>query len=606
MGKEIITLWLLFVTAVIGLEGCDKMSYRDQVLSTRPSNIIAYYEFNNNLNDSGQWGLTGATGTATYTALGDGVDGGRAADFDGTQEIDLGSNFHSQMDTNDGMNGHTINLFVKVTSGSGWSLSGDFLKIQTDDSHEITLAHAGNFFGNAVTASGSRVGSGGGTIAWLVPDAWPDDQEWVMYTMVHYPDNRLDLYVNGRFLVQYTVGVTTITGSVNYAKMGVFGSWAGYIDELTIWAAQLTAEEIAALWAASQGAQPREAIGAEAIIRVFDRTGVLVGEINPTIDFVTWKRNGIGKAQLLMSKSDPKAAAPYLAAQNRLLIEWNNGLTWGGVMLPGFSFDQSMIVIKAETGESLLKQRVTDRGRYFDNATIGEIGEALIEEANAIWPTGLTVGAIWPGGDVHSPSYHFKSLYNIFTKSLFSRLSLADFYAVPIVGSDGRLTFQIRIEERRGRDITGSILAQGFNVEAGSVLKFEGPIVNRWVVVGDGQGWGESRPTAEAFDQDSINQYGLLEPTSPPIYTGIVEVSTLQTIANNLLAQTRQPRTLLDITAVNAPPARFVDYGLGDTIPVELPNYGLEDGFIGRAKIEAAAFYPSTGRLNLVLDTSNV
>jgi len=344
-------------------------------------------------------------------------------------------------------------------------------------------------------------------------------------------------------------------------------------------------------------------VGTNAVVQIFDRTGVPIGEILPEIDYASWRRNDIGQATFSMAKSDPKADDTYLRAQNRILITFDNGLpAWGGIMQPDFAIDHNRIVVRALTGESLLQRRLTDRGRYFAQETVGGIVTALVNEANAVWPLGITLGTVWGGGGRHSPEYHYKNILTIFKESLFQRLSDADFYAEPVLSDDGRLTFVLQVVERRGRDVTGVALHQGLNVVDPTKVSYVGPIINQWTIVGDGQGWGADRPLAVARDLDSIDRYGLLE--SSEIQQGVVFIETLQENANNLLANTAWPRVLLDITAVDLPPATFEQYDIGDNLPVELPDYGVGSSFVGAATVQARAFYPKNGRLNLVLEAT--
>lgn len=344
-------------------------------------------------------------------------------------------------------------------------------------------------------------------------------------------------------------------------------------------------------------------VGTNSVVQIFDRTGVPIGEVLPEIDFVSWRRNEIGQAVFTLAKTDPKVNDTFLRAQNRVLITFDNGLPpWGGIMQPDFVIDHDTIKVKALTAESLLSRRLTDRGRYFNQQTVGVIASALITEANAVLPLGIELGTVWSGGSHHSPEYHYKDLFTIFRDSLFKRLSDADFYTEPIVQADGRLIFRLHVVERRGRNMTGAALHQGLNIVDPTRLAYTGPIINRWVIVGDGQGWGSDRPVAVAEDMDSIARYGNLE--SSEIHQGVVNPETLQVTASNLLSGTAWPRVILDLTAVDLPPATFEQYDIGDNLPVELPDYGIGSSFVGAATVQARAFYPKDGRLNLVLEAT--
>lgn len=603
--------WLVVVLIVVLVAGgkrppCDKqadaericMAYRDVVLATRPGDMIAYYELNGNLTDSGPGGLTGAAGTDLTYANG-GVGGSQAARFNGASTyIDLGANLMSALDAETMAEG-TVILWARAATIEAWSvgLFGFLLFIDNGgDGFSIHTDTEGNVYGNAHAGTFDLSG-----------ERFMSDTDWHMIAITYSSANDPQgaVYIDG--IPTYPAESGTVaawTGAVTTASLGYsFASlWDGDIDEVTIWAAALTQSEILAIWNAGNTvyADAIPVIGTNAVVQIFDRTGLPIGEINPLVDFVSWRRNEIGQAQLTMAKSDPKANNVFLSAQNRVLIKFDNGLPdWGGIMQPDFTIEHSTITVKVLTAEILLNGRMTDQGRYFESDTVGDIATALIEEANAIVPTGLDIGGVWEGGDRHSPEYHYKNLLSIFQESLFSRLSTADFYAEPVVGSDGRLTFTLHIAERRGGDKPGLGLHQGLNLDDAIKVSYQGPVINRWVAIGDGDGWGDSRPIAAADDETSQQRYGILEASE--IHQGVTMPATLQAIAENLLAQTANPRVILDVTAVDLPPARFVQYDVGDVLTVELPDYGIGSAYIGTAQVQSRAFYPSNGRLNLVL-----
>lgn len=572
------------------------MAYRDVVLATRFASIIAYYEFNGNLADSGPDGLIGATSSDVVFSL-NGIDdtqGGLSQSS--AAYIDFGSNFRAAVDA-EPMTEFTVLLWARTRGDTVWDdLNQLILQMETDTGSFIT------FF------MGSR------QLRFQISDDDPTDFSYyhpgmagTVYHMMAFvlSGDTARFYVDGVLVDTQTDAAFGWTGDLVTSL--IFGGDAldGYVDEFTIWGDDLTEEEIVRIYNA--GAAPFAAIpiiGTNAVVQIFDRTGVPIGEINPLIDFVSWRRNNIGQGQFSIAKSDLKANDTYLSAQNRALILFDNGLPpWGGIMQPDFTIDDTTITAKLLTAEILLNGRITDRARYFNDATVGEIAAALISEANAVRPTGIDLGTIWTGGEGHSPEYHYKRLLTVFQESLFRRLSDADFYTVPVLAEDGRLTFTLHIAERRGRDLPGVGLHQGLNVMAGTKVDFQGPVVNAWTVIGDGDGWGDSRPVAIARDEASIDRYGLLE--AAEIQQGVVYQTTLQANADNLLAQTAWPRVMLDITAVNLPPATFIQYDLGDVIAVELPDYGIGSAFVGAAKIEGRAFYPKDGRLNLVLEATS-
>lgn len=100
------------------------MAYRDVVLATQPGAMLAYYEFNGNLDDSGPLALTGAVGTGVSYSL-VGVDGTQAALFNGSSAyVDLGSNFRAAVDGAN-MSAGTAIMWLKPHTDGQWS-DGDW------------------------------------------------------------------------------------------------------------------------------------------------------------------------------------------------------------------------------------------------------------------------------------------------------------------------------------------------------------------------------------------------------------------------------------------------------------------------------------------------
>jgi hypothetical protein len=598
-------LYLLTGLFVALLNGCQPsgggMAYRDTILATRPSAMIAYYELNGNLDDSSPNGLTGASGTAITYSL-NGIGGSQTAVFNGSSSyIDLGSNFRTEIDALD-FDSLTVLLWVAVRNDSIWptaALKTAFSMINGEsDFLDVYKPLAGRQLAAAM-ADGTHV-VGGGILN-------PAGNDFYMVALT------LDavagvgrVYINGAFNseVAYAGGAwgSALTSS-EVGRRGAGNYWDGRIDELTVWGEALSADEIRAIYNAGIYDPVGPSVGTSAILQIFDRTGVPIGEVLPEIDYVSWRRNEIGQAVFYLAKTDPKVNDTFLRAQNRVLVSFDNGLPpWGGIMQPEFMIDHSRIRVRALTAESLLSKRLTDRGRYFNQQTVGNIASALINEANAVLPLGIELGTVWAGGTRHSPEYHYKDLLTIFRDSLFKRLSDADFYTEPVIQSAGRLIFRLNVVERRGQDVPGVALHQGLNVVEPTRLGYSGPIINRWVIVGDGDGWGSDRPVAVAEDLDSIARYGRLEASE--VHQGVIYQETLQETADNLLAETALPRIILDVTAVDQPPATFEQYDIGDNLPVELPDYGIGSSFVGAATVMARAFYPRDGRLNLVLEAT--
>ena len=187
---------------------------------------------------------------------------------------------------------------------------------------------------------------------------------------------------------------------------------------------------------------------------VGDKSGTTLAELSPDIGPISWRLNGVGKVDLSLAVTDPKAIADYLRFGNRVLIEFENGLpNWGGVIDPPRPWDGANISCRAYSGAYLFKYRITAKGRYFAGASAGTIFKTLINETNAVEDTGVIIGDIYTGGSGHSPAYHFKNLLDIFQKSLTKRLSTSDFDFVPLE-SEGKIIFAANFYESKGQDKT--------------------------------------------------------------------------------------------------------------------------------------------------------
>lgn len=332
-------------------------------------------------------------------------------------------------------------------------------------------------------------------------------------------------------------------------------------------------------------------------VQVFNRLNRAIGEIRPGLREVTWRLNDYGRVVLQLPANDSKATAEYLQFGNRLLVQFDNGLPpFGGVIDIPRTWQNGLVEITAYSGEYLLGFRITGRGRYFDEASVGNIARALLEDANGVRPTGLDVGEFWDGGNRHWPEFHYKNLYTIFNQSLFGKLSSADYAVLPTL-QNGELVFTLNVYERRGSDKPGIGLHEGFNVVPSSKLVEQGPIYNSTTTVGDGEGWGEDRPVATAVDQDSISIYGLREYSY--ISMGTINSVTLQDQADTELAANKAPHNLYTVSATNKPPGTFAQYDVGDSVSLEMPTYGF-GGTRGLVRILGRTYQPDMGLCDLI------
>jgi hypothetical protein len=336
----------------------------------------------------------------------------------------------------------------------------------------------------------------------------------------------------------------------------------------------------------------------EVRFQVADRWGRLIAELEPLVESVEWRLNNVGRLHYQLSQRDTKAIADYFRYGNLVYLQLDNGLPpWGGVIDTPQDWVNGIIRATAYSGEKLLDYRQTSRGRYFNQTGVGHIFTSVITGAAGVWPLLVNVGEVWPGGGIHSPSYHFRSLLDVVRVSIGTRLSPADFVVRPVVAGDS-MDFTGDLYRRRGRDLPGVALVEDANV-AEARLKEQGDIVNSWAVVGEGTTWGDERPIVYVQNDDSIAVYGLREGRA--IYSDTKELETLQATADNLLAQSAWPRVMLDLVVLDAGPGRFNQYDVGDAVWVSLPSYGF-GGYEGLVRILARTYFPERGVCELVVE----
>lgn len=336
-----------------------------------------------------------------------------------------------------------------------------------------------------------------------------------------------------------------------------------------------------------------------AVVRalVGNPNGTIIGELDLAIRAIPWWLNNVGKSEISIARTDVKATGDYLGFGNRVLFQFDNGLPdWGGVIDPPRKWAADRIKCPVYSGERLLLQRVTGKDRSFSTATAGYVYQHLIEDANVMADTGISIGDIWTGGDTHSPRYHYDEVLEQIQRQLTVRLSAADF-AIVASESEGRIVFTAHFYERRGMNKPGVVLLQGHNVSKVELVE-RGPIVNAWYIVGAGSTWGDERLVGYAEDVDSIADYGLRQGCE--LHTDIAaQASSLNAIAANRMRETAQPYNVLSLTAANLAPAEFADYEVGDSVRVMLHDYGF-DGYDHMVRVHSRVYDPATGACKLV------
>jgi hypothetical protein len=322
---------------------------------------------------------------------------------------------------------------------------------------------------------------------------------------------------------------------------------------------------------------------------LFAPGGAQLAEIEPDVQSVAWRLNGVGQAKFTLPWSDPKCTQNNLRYGNRLLIQFNNGLPdWGGVIDLPRGRANGAVTSTAYSGEYLFDWRVTAKGRYFASMAPGYIFKTLLQEQNAKYPIGIDLGEIYEGGMRRTIEYHYHDLLERY-KDL-ARLSGNDFSVTPEYIA-GVLKFKANWHARRGEDKRETIwLLEGTNV-TDAALDEQGSLANRVITIGQGQTWGTERLDAIVNNLDSRALYDYREYAE--VESGVAMQATLQANAEAILAARAWPSHRITISASDSAPARFVDYDVGDILRAMLSIYSPEWIFDAPVRILAREWKPA-------------
>jgi len=246
-------------------------------------------------------------------------------------------------------------------------------------------------------------------------------------------------------------------------------------------------------------------------VLIGDRFGRLIAEANPLIGPVSWRLNDIGKTTLTFSKNDSKVKARFLRSGNRVMIKFSSDLglpPWGGVMDLPIKWTEDAVEVSCYSIEYMLQFRITPKTRAFKAVPVSRIFRRLLLEANLEQEMGITIGRLWGGGRLHSPRYHYKSIWWVIKESLI-KLEFCDVKFVPSVNDDGYIEFRAQMHEKLGDDKSASrALKEGRNVSSAQLTE-QGPITNQFSAVGSGSTWGTERKARVYQRLASSNKYGL-------------------------------------------------------------------------------------------------
>jgi NAD(P)-dependent dehydrogenase (short-subunit alcohol dehydrogenase family) len=146
--------------------------------------------------------------------------------------------------------------------------------------------------------------------------------------------------------------------------------------------------------------------------------------------------------------------------------------------------------------------------------------------------------------------------------------------------------------ECRGSDLRDSVAlveGEGGNIGVATVTDY-GPVYNKIIVVGKGTSWANA-PVKTAVSVESISKNGLREYVA--YYSDISDETTLQAIADALLAQLAFPRRRISIDqTLDRDPAPFSAYHVGDIVTLDCLHKAGDFAFKGPVRILARQWSP--------------
>jgi hypothetical protein len=300
-------------------------------------------------------------------------------------------------------------------------------------------------------------------------------------------------------------------------------------------------------------------------IRIFDRTGTLIYEVNAPA-FREWVLNDIGTATFTI-----KAAGlePYIRYGNYITIEHDKLDTWVGVITTPRPWSSKTITVTAKSAMWLFGQRV---GSYEQpvNGSWGEVLGQVIGIVNSIEPTLLSIGA-YDTGISYSSVVDMSNVYTYLQRALTQAQTRLDFRAVV---TNGKLKIYIDMQPALYTD-SDLRLEEGLNIKKNSpILLEQGEIYNDVTVLGIGL--DQSKFTANAVDAASIELYGRRQ----KLFAEGQSQADVDRLAVVRLSQYAYPRSTLALTTMNKG-STLEQVRVGYSGPVELKTVGYIDGNLG-------------------------
>lgn len=346
-------------------------------------------------------------------------------------------------------------------------------------------------------------------------------------------------------------------------------------------------------------------------IRIGDRFGKILTEIYADIGPISWRLNQIGQVKLKISKSSTKFKESYWQKGNLVYIDFPDSLglpAWGGTMDIPYTWGASSLQVTCYEIQHLLKYRV-DGGPggegyrivpSYPGVQMGAIMHSLLSQVEEDGSINLDLGAFWQSGEEYVKDYPLYLIWNIITKELVKMEEFDLKFTPQIVGN--KIRFGVTLQAIYGNDLTGRLtFKEGRNVESAKIVE-QGPIINRFFAAGSGK-WSsediaEQKIVAMAQSNASIAKYGLRE--SSKVFSGDAGSAALGYYAEKVITDQAEPTFMLELDVANAPPAKFGEYNIGDSVHCVLPTYTF-DGYEADIRIMTREYFPAEGYCKLVV-----
>ena len=318
-------------------------------------------------------------------------------------------------------------------------------------------------------------------------------------------------------------------------------------------------------------------------IRVFDKSGYPVTEFNAAFDR-SWAINEEGRGEFKLATRDTVLCSENnFRYGNWILVENSILPPWVGMLDTPRHSSALEMTFAAYTPEHLFSQRIApiDQTNNYDP---GGWFRWFIGFSNTVSLTILQVGTIYHDNDKISkqvcPRYLSEYLKDIIEESA------QEYEFVPQI-NNGRLSIVGNWAQTLGVDTQAMLTSEAGNIEAGDpLITDDGPLANDIFVFGDGASWA-SRPRAKAWDQENIARYGIRHFVHEA--TGVTKKSTLQTIANNMLAKMKLGVKVLSLNAINTGNI-FQSLKNGNRLNARLTSSDF--GYYGKARITGMSYEP--------------